>query len=94
MKGISGNPALDAYQRMAVNPVSGAKHAARPEADSSGPQEAAKVSISATARELAVGAAPGGVDVNKVEALRSSIADGTFQVDARQIAGRMIDELG
>ncbi|HMR08848.1 MAG TPA: flagellar biosynthesis anti-sigma factor FlgM [Polyangiaceae bacterium] len=95
MKGITGNPALDAYHRMAVSPVGEARPAAKVDAEQSqAPAEAAKVSISAEARELAAGGVGGGVDAQKVEALKARIDEGSFQIDPQKIAGRILDELG
>lgn len=97
MKGISGNPALDAYQRVALSPVSKVKTAAPVEAVSSpgGPRaEAAQVTISAEARQLAQtrsGEAP--VDTQRVEALKSKIAEGSMKVDSRLIADRMLSQI-
>ncbi len=89
MKGITGNPTL-AYQRFAVQPVSGAQQAqgtsAKPNTTQS--TEAAKVTISAQAREMAGSNAP------KVEALKAAIADGTFKVDPALVAQRMLDGVG
>ncbi len=45
--------------------------------------------LQALGREL--GAAPAGIDAARVEALRASIADGSYQVDAQAIATRMLD---
>ena len=53
MKGITGNPALDAYHRMAVSPINETRPTTKMDAEQSqAPAEAAKVSISAEAREL------------------------------------------
>lgn len=46
-------------------------------------------SLQALERQL--GASPAGIDVARVNALRSAIADGTYRVDADRIAGRMLD---
>lgn len=46
-------------------------------------------SLQALEREL--GAAPAGLDMARVNALRSAIADGSYRVDAEQIASRMLD---
>ena len=94
MKSITGNPALDAYQRMAVSRVSGATPAARVEpgkAEQGPPPEAARVSISSEARDLAAGSH---VDTHKVEDLRAKVQDGSFQVDAALVARRMLDTSG
>lgn len=94
MKGITGNPALDAYQRMAVKPVGappraeGATGTAAP-----GPRtEAAKLSISAEAQSLAANQGAG--DTAKVDSLRAAIADGSFRVDATHVAQRMLETGG
>lgn len=44
--------------------------------------------LQALERQLA---APAGIDVAKVHAVRAAIADGSYRVDAAQIASRMID---
>ncbi len=94
MKGITGNPVLDAYGRMAISPVG----AARPtEAIESGGSAsgvstpAAEVKLSSHARDLAAG---GRFDAEKVEALKSRIAEGKFKVDSQDVARRMLDALG
>jgi negative regulator of flagellin synthesis FlgM len=46
-------------------------------------------SLQALQREL--GATPAGLDVSRVNALRSAIADGTYRVDPQQIATRLLD---
>lgn len=94
MKGITGNPALDAYQRFAVSPVSPAT-SARPaeQVQQRGmSSEAAQVKISSQARTLASGGSE--VDMHKVAALRDNIQAGTFQVSPQLIAQRMVDALG
>ncbi len=95
MKGVSGNPALDAYQRMAVSPVSSAKPQAKPQATEK-PEpgsEAAQVSISAKARNLATQSTQQ-LDVQKVEALKAQIQQGTFQVDPAAVAQKLVHALG
>jgi len=54
--------------------------------------EAAILSISSEARDLAAAAAPQ-VDLEKVNALRDKVRQGTFAVDAAAIAERMLDRL-
>lgn len=46
-------------------------------------------SLQALERQL--GSAPAGIDMARVNALRSAIADGTYRVDAEQIASRMLE---
>jgi negative regulator of flagellin synthesis FlgM len=96
MKGITGNPALDAYHRMAISPVGGARSVDRPEATSSKSADspAAQVSISARARDLASEAAGSGVDGAKVDSIRQRIADGNYQVNPQAIAAKMMNQLG
>lgn len=92
MKGVSGNPALDAYQRMAISPVNGARRAAPVSADvDAHPAEAAKVNISSEARSRANGAAESQIDVHKVESLKAQVSDGTYQVNSKLVASRMLD---
>jgi flagellar biosynthesis anti-sigma factor FlgM len=94
MKGITGNPVLDAYGRMAVTPVGAARPAEAVEsgsATSGVSTPAAEVSISSHARDMASG---GHVDAAKVAALKSSIAEGKFKVDSQNVARRMLDALG
>ena len=97
MKGITGNPALDAYNRMAISPVGGARPVQRPEASpttSQGGSEAAQVTISSRARDLATESAGQGIDTAKVERLRNEIAEGSFRSDSQKIAAKMIEQLG
>jgi negative regulator of flagellin synthesis FlgM len=46
-------------------------------------------SLQALERQL--GSAPAGIDVARVNALRAAIADGSYRVDAGQVASRMLD---
>lgn len=96
MKGITGNPALDAYHRMAISPVGGARPVERVEgATKSSPESpAAEVQISSRARDLALEAGSASVDAQKVDALKQRIAEGSFRVDSQMIANRMIEQLG
>jgi flagellar biosynthesis anti-sigma factor FlgM len=94
MKGITSNPALDAYQRTAVTPVgpgprSSAGGDAAPLLNSS---QAAKVSISSEARALASGASD--IDEGKVGQLKAALAAGTLKFDSSAIAEKMIDQAG
>ncbi|MFD0739015.1 flagellar biosynthesis anti-sigma factor FlgM [Lysobacter koreensis] len=43
------------------------------------------------ALERQLGAAPAGIDVARVNAVRTAIADGSYRVDPQQIASRMLD---
>lgn len=43
------------------------------------------------ALERRLGAAPAGIDLARVDALRAAIADGTYKVDAEAVASRMLD---
>jgi flagellar biosynthesis anti-sigma factor FlgM len=95
MKGINGNPALDAYQRVAVNPVNAARPV--PKADlGDKPQnvgdQAAKVSISSTARELA--GAAGGKEAARITELKQQVEQGTFQINPQMIAQKMLQATG
>jgi negative regulator of flagellin synthesis FlgM len=94
MKGVSGNPALDAYQRMAVAPVSQAKAPDQSAVASGGDKssEAAQVSISSHAKELAGRSSE--VDPQKVEALKAQVDNGSFQVNAAAVAEKLVQALG
>jgi flagellar biosynthesis anti-sigma factor FlgM len=94
MKGITGNPVLDAYGRMAITPVGAARPVEAVESGSSvsgASTPAAEVSISSHARDMAAG---GRFDADKVEALKTRIAEGKFKVDSQDVARRMLDALG
>ena len=96
MKGITGNSALEAYRRVALAPVNSATKAAAPQApqaDERQPAEAAKVSISTEARELA-SKGDAQVSSKKVESLKAAISDGSFQVNSHLVAARLLDTLG
>jgi flagellar biosynthesis anti-sigma factor FlgM len=97
MKGITSNPALDAYQRMAVSAV-GSTSQAQPaapvaEVKSTAPQ-VAKVSISDQARQLASNSANGPYDAQKVAELSDRLSNGTLEFDSKQIAARMLAAIG
>ena len=55
--------------------------------------EAAKVTISSQARELAEGGATP-VNAKKVEALKAAIADGSFSINTHTVAQRMLEKAG
>lgn len=63
-----------------------AAHASR------GSEEAAKVRVSTGARALADSRRPEEPDAARIDRLKNAIEDGTFQVDAGQVADRMIAE--
>ena len=94
MKGITGNPVLDAYGRMAITPVGAARPAEAVEtggSTSAASTAAAEVSISSHARDMAAG---GKLDADKVAALKAKIAEGSFKIDSQDVARRMLDALG
>ena len=95
MKGINGNPALDAYQRVAVNPVGATRPVAKANVGETPPaagEQAAKVTISNTARELA--GSNGGKEAAKLAELKQQVEQGTYQVNPGLIAARMLDAQG
>ena len=95
MKGVGNNPAIDAYQRMAVSSVGGVRPAEKVETGAHpAVSRAAEVNISAQARELAASQAEGAFDVQKVEALKAKIHGGSFQVNPQLVAERLLDRLG
>jgi flagellar biosynthesis anti-sigma factor FlgM len=97
MKGITGNPVLDAYQRMTVSKVGAAKPAEAPAAASggSGPvTAAAEISISSPARAMASSLGNQSVDHQKVDDLKSQIAQNKYHIDSGVVAKKMIDALG
>ena len=93
MKGITSNPALDAYQRMAVSAVGSTSQAQPPapvaEVKSAAPQ-VAKVSISEQARQLATSSTAGAYDAQKVQRLSEQHSNGTLEFDSKHIAARML----
>jgi len=92
MKGISGNPVLDAYHRMAISPVQGAQTVKAPAPVQHPPSGAdnAEVKISAQARDLANGVG----ETARVAELKARIASGDFAIDPARIAERMLDKAG
>ena len=98
MKGITGNPVLDAYHRGGVSKVGAAKtveqsSVAAPNAGSGPGSAAVEVSISSQARDLA---AHTGAPVNygKVEDVKNRLAQGTLKVDSHLVAQRLLSALG
>jgi anti-sigma28 factor (negative regulator of flagellin synthesis) len=93
MKGITGNPVLDAYQRMNISKVGAAQPAGAP----AGPSNtgapataAAEISISAPARAMAASLGSQAVDHQKIDSLKSQIAQNTYQINSSLVAERMI----
>ena len=98
MKGITGNPVLDAYQRGGVSKVGAAKPAEQaggvaPSAGGGPSTSAVEVSISTQARDLAANSGQP-IDVAKVEDVKSRISQGTFQIDSQAIAQKLYSALG
>ncbi|MDQ2647734.1 MAG: flagellar biosynthesis anti-sigma factor FlgM [Myxococcota bacterium] len=91
MKPIQGNPAFAAYQRMSVTRVGGAQSAtpATQAVEAARPLPAADVQISTRARELAQSEQR--PDTPKIEALKQKLEDGSFKIDLRKVAEKMID---
>ena len=84
MKGITGNPVLDAYGRMAVTPVGAARPAQTVEAAGSASvasTPAAEVTISSHAKYMAA------VDLRcrKVRSAQEQLAEGKFKVDSQDV---------
>ncbi len=94
MKGITGHSALEAYRRVALTPVNPSSSTAQPAAGNAerAPTEAAKVSISSEARDLAHNEAS--VSSQKVETLKAAVKDGSFRVNSQKVAERIVDSLG
>ena len=98
MKGITGNPVLDAYQRGGVTKVGAAKPAeqvgsATPSAGGSASTSAVQVSISSQAKDLAANASPP-INHAKVEDVKSRINAGTFHIDSKVVAKNLLSALG
>jgi negative regulator of flagellin synthesis FlgM len=92
MKGISGNVS-DAYQRFAVKSVNAPTQqsvGSTQQTTRAASPEAAKVSISSQARDMA----SSGVNTQKVESLKAAIADGSFKVNSQVVAQRILDGFG
>ena len=98
MKGITGNPVLDAYQRGGVSKVGAAKPAEHagavaPSASGGPSSPAVEVSISSQARDLAANSSPP-INHAKVEDVKNQISQGTFHIDSKKIAERLLSALG
>ncbi|MET0792549.1 MAG: flagellar biosynthesis anti-sigma factor FlgM [Polyangiaceae bacterium] len=98
MKGITGNPVLDAYQRGGVSKVGAAKPAeqagpAAPSASGGASTSAVEVSISTQARDLAANSSQP-IDYAKVEGVKSKISAGTFHIDSKAVAQKLLSALG
>jgi len=98
MKGITGNPVLDAYQRGGVNKVGAAKPAEQagpvtPSASGGPSSQAVEVSISHAARDLAANSSQP-INHAKVEDVKNQISQGTFHIDSKKIAERLLSALG
>jgi flagellar biosynthesis anti-sigma factor FlgM len=97
MKGITGNPVLDAYQRGGVSKVGAAKAAeqAGPVAPSAGGANtsAVEVTISAAAKDMAANSSQP-INHAKVEDVKNRISQGTFQIDSHVVAQRLLSALG
>ena len=93
MKGISGSPVLDAYQRLA--PVGSASQVKGPAPVASTPSHAenAEVKISAKARGMATDG-DAAIDTTKVNDLKQKIASGDLTLDHDKIAARMLERAG
>ena len=93
MKGISGSPVLDAYQRLAAVKGTSQVQGPAPVATAPSPGENAEVKISAKARGLAADG-DSAIDTTKVSDLKQKIASGDFKLDHSKIASRMLERIG
>jgi flagellar biosynthesis anti-sigma factor FlgM len=98
MKGITGNPVLDAYQRGGVSKVGAAKPAeqagpAAPSASGGASTSAVEVSISSHARDLAASSSQP-INHAKVEDVKNQISQGTFHIDSKVVAQKLLSALG
>ena len=85
--------AIDAYARTALNSTTPARPVEPPATQTTSSNEAAQVTVSDEARALAAKGG-GGVDEQKVAALRKQIADGEYRVNPQMLAMRILDALG
>lgn len=72
------------------NQASNAKKAAVAEAK---PTTSDALDFSATAKQIDQSKQKEGIDTQKVAALKAAINNGTYQVDAQAIAGKMMSEI-
>lgn len=93
MKGISGSPVLDAYQRLAPVKGSGPVQPSAPVTPTSSAGENAEVRISAKARGLA-SSGETSIDTTKVNDLKQKIQHGELKLDHARIAARMLERMG
>lgn len=80
--------AIQAYARAAISPAAPAQPVAEPQAQTAS-DEAAHVTLSAEARELAL--QQGSMDRQKVEALRAQVESGSLKVNSQILAMRILD---
>lgn len=88
------NQAIEAYSQSSVSRVADAKGAtpvAKQKESSASSTEAAYLSISQEARELA--ASSQSTENSKVAELRQKIEAGTFKIDSDLVAQRLLDHL-
>jgi len=81
--------ALDAYTRTALTPINPAR--ATTPSESVGGDAAAHVTVSAEARALAARSQGDGYDAHKVAALKAKVDEGSYAVNAQQLAVRLLD---
>lgn len=95
MKGINNHSALDAYQRVAVSPVSPTRPAESAPTGGEAPRvddNAAQVTLSSTARSLAAEVSQG-QESARVADLKSQVQTGTYQVNPTAIATSMFETI-
>jgi flagellar biosynthesis anti-sigma factor FlgM len=95
MKGVTSNPALDAYHRVAATrtaKVDGVQAAQATHAVKPTEPNAARVQISNEARELAAHA--GQVRTGTVQDLKAAVEAGTYKVNTHLVAQRLVEDLG
>ena len=92
MKGITGHRVLDAYANMALSPVRQATGQGQQDARGANArnEDAARVNISAGARQLAHGQS---TDPARIESLQEKVALGPGAFDTSVVAQRLVGEL-